>query len=246
MLTAGLAAMAISGAPLVVSLMVVSPASFEMYPTVPKVVSLLLFGVGFVLLAGAIRRFSAGRSQELGTRVKRQLLSVGATVLGAGTVALFGFGVTMNWWLPVDPEESFTVTVETDRDTYGRPDPIRIIRTVCSQSSLWRTTSAGAFVWRVLDAKGDVVADNLHQVFTLSLQPSFWHPRQCFSVEATWDQHYQNRPSDRRDDDRLGLVRGDAVPPGSYRAESRWITAPWSEQPQPLPLIITESFTLQG
>jgi hypothetical protein len=177
--------------------------------------------------------------------VKRSWVAV---ALGAlGTVAL-GFGVAAAG-SHHDPDTSFTVRVETDMATYERTETVRIMTTVCSQSWWWRTTSEGPTNWEVMDGVGNVVADTSHRIYALDLRRQIWAPRQCRTIEDTWDQHYWNRPGDARQepDGVVGTaVRGDTVPPGSYHVESRWSSAAWDKPPRALAPVSSEAFTLRG
>lgn len=179
-----------------------------------------------------------------GTAMKRAGVAVVAGLLG--TVVL-GFGVAAAG-SHVNPEASFTVRVKTDKVAYDRTETVRIMTTVCSQAWWWRLTSEGPTNWEVIDSSGNVVADTSHRIYTLELRRQVWAPRQCRTIEDTWDQRYWNRPRDaeREGDGLIGrVVRGDAVPLGSYRVESRWSGAAWDNAPRPLPPASSGFFTLR-
>ncbi len=76
------------------------------------------------------------------------------------------------------------------------------------------------YSFAIIDADGNVVADDSHAVRTMELRIVTWRTGQCRQGSGTWDQHYWNRPADEPSEppDALGTpIRGDRVPPGRYR-----------------------------
>lgn len=143
----------------------------------------------------------------------------------------------------------FHQKAETERTSYADGEPVRMTFTVCRTRPWPTTTSSGnrtllRYEWRILDADGRVVADTDHRFGTSDLLRAFWWPGQCRAAQDEWDQRYWNR-EDRRQDVLGTPVRGDQVPPGEYRFEVRWQTAPWDNPPVPQAPVETDPFRLE-
>ncbi len=128
------------------------------------------------------------------------------------------------WQWNVSPT-TFRLSAGVDRSEYRHGDTVRISGTACSTSFWWFREGVGGgggvhVRWHVLDASGQTVADNSHQILTTELRTQVWWPRQCRDWQDDWDLRYWNRPDQPRSF--AGPARGDAVPPGSYRAEATW------------------------
>ncbi|MGH9182364.1 MAG: hypothetical protein ACRDZ9_00815 [Acidimicrobiales bacterium] len=79
--------------------------------------------------------------------------------------------------------------------------------------------------------------------------PATWAPRQCRTLEDSWDQRYWNQDDEadgRRGDVSGTALRGDLVPAGRYRVEVAWNSAPRDHPPRPQPAVTTEPFTVGG
>lgn len=136
----------------------------------------------------------------------------------------------------------FRQSAEVDRDRYEEGDAVVLTYRVC-RSRPWptRTNSppmgSPAAEFRVVDDRGEVVADTTHRVYILSLGTTAWWPGQCRSVDLEWDQHRWNQ--DDPDDEEMKVVgspvRGERVEPGAHRFEVWWLVSSGGEPDEQLP-----------
>lgn len=149
----------------------------------------------------------------------------------------------------------FRQSAEGDRDRYEEQEAVVLTYRVC-RSRPWpmRTNfppmeGALSAEFRVVDDRGDVVADTTHRGYVLSLGTTRWWPGQCRSVDLEWDQHHWNQDGPDRGGPEVGgvPVRGDRVEPGVYRFEVWWHVSSGEEPDEQLPEPIeTAPFVLES
>lgn len=146
----------------------------------------------------------------------------------------------------------FRQSAEVDQARYEEGERVVLTYRAC-RSRPWPTVTnspAGplAAEFRVVDERGEVVADTTHQGYILSLGTTRWWPGQCRSMDLVWDQHRWNQdPPDEEEQQYGGVpVRRDRVEPGTYRFEVWWHVSAGGEPDEQLPeLIETDPFVLE-
>lgn len=162
-----------------------------------------------------------GLSPKLGDwfAARRRLVGTVELVGGAGVLADATAEAVVES-LAAQPTPQIGLSVETDRDRYARGKWVLIRASACNVSDrdLERDISGALRTLRVIDARGDTLAET-REVFTTGFDTFRLDAGECVDLSAEWDptqatigENSQPIP-----------IRGESpAPPGAYRGRLDW------------------------